>query len=353
MDTSELLKESRTGGERGAAGALLSGRGSDRAVAVQTTSMTVGALPDRTRRVLEPRLITGVRVTCTGILAFSRIAAKWHLNQYQKASCDCGRLGSIRRRRAAVGQVWRKNGNKNGYRRSRAQGCHLAGMCPADAAGILSLIAQAVPTNPAPVHAHTTPACPTVRRSNSPPRRPSSQRRRSARLSSAACLRGGDPAGQRPGVPPRRDDPPRRGGRVGGQGRDCRHAGGHRVDGPPRPRGLCESFRVTWNDNDTTEIAAIAVMALLIGHLEGSRRAGTSDWGGGDYYVLTGGKDRDQVESQRRAGGRRHGSIRGGGRAERPTRYWGTCGRFVSVTAFSHPPAAGSQELPSLRRRPR
>ncbi|HYH67257.1 MAG TPA: hypothetical protein VD866_21350, partial [Urbifossiella sp.] len=117
-----------------------------------------------------------------------------------------------------------------------------------------------------------------------------------------------------------------------------------------------DSFRVTWNVNDTTEMAAVAVMALLVSHLEGGVVERVLQIGsGGDYYVLTAsGKDRDQVE----VSGVREDAD--GAETRRRTRKKAdqvlsqVRRGFVSVTAFSHPPGAESRScLHYVRRRGR
>jgi len=68
--------------------------------------------------------------------------------------------------------------------------------------------------------------------------------------------------------------------------------------GIPDADRACSQYRITLNDHDLTEQAAIAVMALLIHDLEGGVLQRVLPIGsGGDYLVVTrGAKKADQVE---------------------------------------------------------
>lgn len=125
-------------------------------------------------------------------------------------------------------------------------------------------------------------------------------------------------------------------------------------DGVPDLTNCCATFQLTWNEQDLTELAAIAVVALLIEDLEGGVLERVLPVGsGGDYLVLTRrARKLDQVEI---SGVREDAN----GRATRK-RLLEKADQvlthskvgFASVTAFSHPPGANVRScLHFVRRR--
>lgn len=116
----------------------------------------------------------------------------------------------------------------------------------------------------------------------------------------------------------------------------------------------CITYPLTWNDQDLTEMAAIAIMALLIDDLEGGVVQRVLPIGsGGDYLVVTRqAQEPDQVEvsgiwqdTDGRTTRRRLAE-----KADQVLTHC-KCG-FASVTAFAHPPDSVVQScLHFVRRR--
>lgn len=114
-------------------------------------------------------------------------------------------------------------------------------------------------------------------------------------------------------------------------------------DGIPNLADECAGFRLTWNDHDTTEMAAIAVMAVLINDLEGGVLKRVLPIGsGGDYLVLTTkstGEDQVEISGVWRDPNGRPTRQRLAAKCEQVLTH--SDGGFASVTAFSHPPEGG------------
>jgi len=121
----------------------------------------------------------------------------------------------------------------------------------------------------------------------------------------------------------------------------------------PKLADDCTTFPLTWNEYDLTEMAAIAVTAMLVENLEGGVLQSVLPIGsGGDYLVLTRrAKKPDQIEISgiREDDNGSRSRTRVSEKAGQVLTHC-KCG-FVSVTTFSHPPGATVQSCLHFVRR--
>ncbi|HEX4611986.1 MAG TPA: hypothetical protein VH092_27565 [Urbifossiella sp.] len=126
-------------------------------------------------------------------------------------------------------------------------------------------------------------------------------------------------------------------------------------EGLPNLAEDCVTFPLTWNDTDLTELGAIAVMALLVHELEGGVIDRVLPIGsGGDYLITTPGSrapGQVEVSGVTEDGDSRETRKRVKKKADQVLTH--ARAGFVSVTAFSHPPAGGVRSFLHFVRRPR
>jgi len=117
----------------------------------------------------------------------------------------------------------------------------------------------------------------------------------------------------------------------------------------------CVIFQLTWNKRTLTEMAAIAVMAMLVENLEGGVLQSVLQIGsGGDYLVLT---RRERKPNQIEVSGIRQDASGSRTRTrvkEKTVQVLKDCKcGFVSLTTFAHPPGTAVQSCLHFVRRQR